>query len=178
MEAVTQLAASPLDGGGPLLEPSLEVVGGVADVEGLPSNAPFHVIRDMGRDLLGSPAEQRVLDGEVVVEAQVVDLQRCLAVVEVRVDGISGKCRGPEEATRVYPWVEIVNLVNEVALRVDRLVDIQSNEAKGAVMVLPVGPHKEALEEAGVEVERLRSAAVVTHAAERGQPDHAVEVGD
>ena len=43
MEAVTQLAASPLDGGGPLLEPSLEVVGGVASIKGLSTDAPFHV---------------------------------------------------------------------------------------------------------------------------------------
>ena len=71
-----------------------------------------------------------------------------------------------------------MNLVLKVALRVDRLVDVQSNKAEGAVVVLPIGTDKEAFEEADVDVERLRTAAVVTRAAEGGQPDHAVEVDD
>ena len=172
------LGGRPLEGR-PVVDPvGLELTHcrGVVDprVTTLNDPTPLEVDTDVpGVDI--RVVHKSVDDIVVVVDLEVIELQRCLRVLEVEIDAVRGDRCGPEESRRewVNAWVEVVHLVG----RSQRLlgVDVESDEGESAPACIAL------LEDEGA-----------LHGSDVGRPEHvclfvgrsicsgscAVEIGD
>jgi hypothetical protein len=164
-----------------LQEQSGEALRVVADLRALQYAAPRNVIGDRRRDR--RPIGQRVRDAAEIQHSLIRHLQGGRAGAEIDADTLVGDTHGPEQpgGVGVDAKVEVVFLGREVREVILTSVEVQSDKAKGAVVVLPIHTDVLTVHEAHVGVEE-EAAGPWPGAGPRplyvGHADEAVEIGD
>jgi hypothetical protein len=125
-----------------------EVVCFIARVDSLYHAAPTKLEGDGCRYMV--TIHQGIGNVEVVLDIRVTDDHRGCGIVEVDLHSVIGDAKRPEQAARSNTGVKVVDLI----CRNHRpLIEIQSDEAEGAMVFVPIHPDVGTLHEAHISIE-------------------------
>ena len=147
------LFRAPRNGCKVLDDPGIKVIYIVVQVNMTFYAMPARMERGIRMDRFAM--HEGIRNAEKVTELHVTEVHRCRCIIEVNLHALIRNAYRPEQPACSDTRVEVVDLVCKIIRDNLPLIEVQSNEAEGTAVFLPIHPNVDPLHEAhiGIEVE-------------------------